>query len=759
MKNKFLIGLSTLLSLSLVSCNDINETSSIISGPEEILNARFDSYDKISFRTTELITNYKIYANDSVLKSVDVTTDTLDFLYTFDSINLVDVTNAYTIEVTFKITGNVKKGNVDVNSLYKTSTFAENYTYDGEDLGVTYTSKKSLFKVWSPVSTSISLRVYRNGTPKSVDPTIGDDTIYLERDLIKGEKGVWFVEVEEDLAGMYYTFVVNNYKFKDAEIVDPYAKSAGVNGLRGMIVDFSKTNPDGWDGVTPYNYDRKSLVVYETHVSDISSSETWSADKEHQKYAKKFKAAYLSGTTYTKENITVSTGFDHIKELGVNAVQLIPVFDQTNDEINMKFNWGYNPLNYNVIEGGYSSDPHDGYVRIKEFKELVMAYHNAKMNIIMDVVYNHVNEAINSNFDVLMPYYFYRYVNGTLANGSGCGNETASDMPMFKKFIVDSTAFLAKEYKLGGFRFDLMALHDMQTMEAVVNKLKTINEGIVVYGEPWDAGGSPLMKNVAASQTNGNRFEGYGQFNDQMRDSLIKSGMNAQKDQGWANNATSEINPGDIAKIVGGIKGFTMTSAKGGIKDPNKTVNYATCHDNYTLYDRIKASGVNDENTIKSACMLSNSVILTSQATTFMLAGEEFFRTKGGDHNSYQSSYKVNELNYELKADNLKAFDNYKKLIALKTKVDGLALDTQDCEKLEVITNNSNQIVYEIIDSKNNKSYKIIHNNGFASDALTKLDLEGYTLYLNTDLSEQEFILSSQTSFRPYQTIIAVKDL
>ena len=758
MKNKLFLGLATLLSFSILGCDD--DTGSTNVADEKLTNVRFASYGQITFRTSDTISNYKIYADDAEVDSIDVSTEDTNFKYTFSSKDLVNVTTYYTVEVTFKASGNKIVEGVNINSLYKTLEFDEKYTYDGDDLGVTYTSNKSTFKVWSPVSKSIKLRVYRNGTPKSVDSSIGDDTIYLERDLKMGNKGVWSVEVEEDLAGMYYTFVVNNYKFKNEEIVDPYAKSAGVNGLRGMIVDFSKTNPDGWDGVTPYQYDRKSLVVYETHISDISSSKTWSNNQEHKQHAKKFKGAYLSGTTYSKGDITVKTGFDHIKELGVNAVQLIPIFDQTNDEINMKFNWGYNPLNYNVLEGGYSSNPHDGYVRIKEFKELVMAYHNEGMNIIMDIVYNHVNEAIKSNFDILMPYYFYRYKsNLELSNGSGCGNETASDMPMFRKFMIDSTAFWAKEYKLGGFRFDLMALHDIETMNQLVKKLETINKGIVVYGEPWDAGGSALTGNFAASQTNGNKFEGYGQFNDQMRDSLIKSGMNGKTEKGWSNNSTSEASPADIAKILGGIQGFTMTGVTTGIKDPDKTVNYATCHDNYTLYDRIKTSGIEDENTIKSACMLSNSVILTSQATTFMLAGEEFFRTKGGDHNSYQSSYEVNELNYELKADNLKAFENYQKLIALKTSVDGLALNKEGCETLEVTINGSNQIVYDIVDSKNNKSYKIIHNNGYSPETLNKLDLSGYTLYLNTDLNSDEFTLSNETKFAAYQTIIAVKDL
>ena len=768
MNNKFLLGLTALMSFSMVGCNDNEISSSNVSNEdvsttpdysnEKLFTPRFASYTKISFNTSAPISNYKLYENEDVICSIDVEDTNRFFNYDFESESKVNVKKVYSVEVTFKDSGNKVRQDVDLNSLYKTEIFDKKFTSFDAQLGVTYTSSKSTFKVWSPVSTSITLKIYRNGTPKYINSLLGDDSIYLEKEMVSDDKGVWSTEINEDLAGMYYTYVVNNFKFNNFEIVDPYAKSAGVNGLRGMIVDFTKTNPEGWENVNVHPYNRKQLVVYETHISDLSSSKTWSSDEKHKEYAKKFKGAYLSGTKYSKNGVSVSTGFDHIKELGVNAVQLIPIFDQTNDEINMVFNWGYNPLNYNVLEGGYSTNPYDGYVRIKEFKELVKAYNEAGMNIIMDVVYNHVNEAVKSNFDVLMPYYYYRYSNSVLTDGSGCGNETASEMPMFRKFMIESTEFWAKEYKLGGFRFDLMALHDVDTMNQLTANLKSINEYIVVYGEPWNGGQSPLNSAKAASQANGHKFEGYGQFNDQMRDALIKSGMHANKEQGWINNTTSATPSTDIDKIVGGIKGYTMTGVSSGITDPDKTVNYATCHDNFTLFDRIKASGIEGDNLIKSMCMLANSMILTSQGTTFMLAGEEFFRTKGGDHNSYQSSYEVNELNYELKVDNLKAFDNYKKLIALKTSVDGLRLNKQQTSELEIVVNNKNQIIYDIVDSSNNVTYKIIHNNGYASDTLPSLDLTGYELYLNTSLNNNEFVVGSTTEFEAYQTIIVYKN-
>ncbi len=716
----------------------------------DILSPQFTDASTITFQTSGAITHYVIYEGETKLHEEDVQNEELtSFTYTFTSDHPADLTKTYSVEVTFKDEEITQKKVVNINRLYKDEVFNQ-FNYEGNDLGATYTEEKTTFKVWSPISSEIKVRVYENGTPKSVDATKGDDT-YEEYTMTKGNQGVFSAEVNEDLGGKYYTYVVTNSQYKDQEIVDPYAKSAGINGLRGMIVDFSKTNPTGWESVSPHQYDRKKLVVYETHVSDLTSSSTWSSREEDKPFAKKFKGAYIEGTTYTDNNITVKTGFDHIKELGVNAVQLVPIFDQANDETKMTFNWGYNPLNYNVLEGSYSTDPYDGYARIKEFKELVQAYNKAGINIIMDVVYNHVSAAGGSNFDVLMPGYYFRYSGNSFANGSGCGNETASEMPMFRKFMKDSTEFLAKEYKLGGFRFDLMALHDLDTMNKLTANLKTFNPNICVYGEPWAGDTSPLPGGQAASQENGARYVGYGQFNDQMRDALIKGGMSGNSEKGFV-NTTTELSTKDKTSIQNGIKGFTGTT----ILDPNKTVNYVTCHDNYTLFDRMKAANANvGELTAKSQAMLANSVVLTSQGTTFMLAGEEFLRTKGGDHNSYESSYQVNELNYALKITNKDMFENYQKLITLKKTVDGLHLDTDACTALNVSVS-KNQIKFDIKDTTNNKTYRIVHNN--AVGTLPNVDFAGYTLYLDTYFGTENTTLSGATQCRQYQTIIGFKN-
>lgn len=720
---------------------------------DEITKASFENYKRIAVETNTNIVSYKVYENGNVIGEQTLNNPTNGFRFSFPGETKASLEKSYKVEVKFQESKKTLSTNVSVRSLYKTADFKSEYTYDGQ-LGAIYSKESTTFKVWSPVATAIKVRLYNSGTPKSVSAS-GDDTIKGEYPMVRGEKGVYSVTVNGDLEGVYYTLIVTSGKYTNKEIVDPYAFSGGVNGLRGMIVDFSKTNPEGFEMISPFPYDRKELTVYETHIADITSSSTWTKDSATRKLEKTFKGAATSGTTYTENGVTVKTGLDHIKELGVNAVQLIPIFDQANDEIHMTFNWGYNPSNYNMLEGGYSTNPYNGYTRIVEFKELVKAYHDAGINIIMDVVYNHVNGVVGSNFDVLMPDYYFRYnADGSLSNGSGCGNETASEMPMFQKFMIDSVCFWAKEYKLGGFRFDLMGLHDLSTMEKLTNALKQINPNIVVYGEPWQGGTSPLSEADSAKQINAAKYKGYGAFNDQMRDSLIKGGLNGATATGWITNNKTATGTGDLNKIAAGIKGSTKTDSAE-INDPNKTVNYVTCHDNYTLYDRIKAAGIKDEAIVKKMAMLANSVVFTSNGTTFMLAGEEFLRTKGGNNNSYNASYKVNELDYALKVKNLDMFENYKKLIKLKQEVSGLHLSSGENNTLVIDTSLKNVIKYQITDKTTGRTYMIIHANGYNGGSLPTVDLSGYTLYLDTVNGTKT--LSASTKIESYETLIAYK--
>lgn len=733
---------------------------------------QFDNNKKITIVGNNKISSAAIYRNGADITSSATSASknggkTIEVTLNEDAI----ISDVYTAKITFESGVGCEKA-ISTRLLYN-SKFDEQFNYDGE-LGALYTAASTTFKVWSPVSQEITLRLYNNGTPKAVDATKGDDT-YVEHQMTKGEKGVFSTKVDGDLGGKYYTYVVKNASYPDGkEIVDPYAKGAGVNGLRGMIVDFSKTDPEGWSGVDYLTYDRKELTVYETHIAELTCSDTWGGTPSK---AKKYQGFYEAGTTYTKGEKTVKTGFDHIKELGVNAVQIIPFFDQANDEINTEFNWGYNPLNYNVVEGCYSSDPFDGYVRIRELKSLIQAYHDAGIEIIMDVVYNHVNGLSGSNFDVLMPFYYFRYTTtGQPSNGSGCGNETASDKYMFRKFMIDSVAFWTKEYKLGGFRFDLMGIHDIETMNQVVAKAKTINPHINVWGEPW-AGGTTAMPSgfVPAVQTNAKDYVGYGQFNDVMRDMMIASGMSSIGDKGWIDQMKYSISP---AALLSGMQGQTGINGSK-TTDPNKTVNYVTCHDNYTLHDRfVMAYGTDQqsEEIYEKMNVLANSVVFTSQGTTFMLAGEEMLRTKivynvdGSvkeavdedgkglgrpevSGNSYSSSYKTNEINYEWKLNHPQMFESYKKLIALKRGAEGLHGSSYN----EVAAYNKNSTISTKF-TWGGKEYIAYHRNGVSDskevDTSFAIDVTGYSLYLDTlgrTLSGNSIVLE------PFETLIIYK--
>lgn len=703
------------------------------------MTANFKSDKQIAITTKTPVTHVKVYEGDDLLAESD-TDATTSIRY-----NLLDRTpnleKEYKVEVTFVANNKEVSCNVGITALFDTALFNSTYTYNGE-LGALYTQNQTEFKVWSPVSTKIVLKLYNEGN--------GNAAAYQTVEMTKGNQGVFSTVVTGDLAGKYYTYTVYNSSYPTGmEIVDPYAKSAGLNGQRGQIVNFDETNPDGWDAVSPIQYDHNELVVWETHVADVTSSATWTGTESLRKT---FLGMIESGTTYTEGGVTVATGFDHIKELGVNAVQLVPIFDQSNDEVNVKFNWGYNPLNYNVLEGAYSTNAADGYVRITEFKQLVQAFNQAGINIIMDVVYNHVSAAIGSNFDVLMPGYYYRYTStGDMSNGSGCGNETASDRPMFRKFMIDSVSFWASEYKLGGFRFDLMGLHDIETMNELAAALKQINPAIAVYGEPWTGGTTTLAAGKQAVQKNANNLVGVAQFNDQMRDALIKGGLSGASEVGWVTGGRTS----DLSKIVSGMQGITKSSSYT-ISDMYKTINYVTCHDNYTLYDRILATGKynaeQDIEKIKQMVVLANAVVFTSNGTSFMLAGEELVRTKGGDHNSYESSYEVNELDYSRKIAYSDVFESYKALIAFKRGfVSTLGLTSNAIvESNYIVASLDGGKVITVTITAANATYVVVHCNAETSETI---NLEGYTLqYASIDVE-----LSAETPIAAYQTIIACK--
>ena len=710
--------------------------------------ARFKDFKTVEVKANDLFDAYSIKCNKEVILTKDLNEPVKEIEVQLSK--EISLDNDYVIEVKLNKNGLLVHRHIRFSPLYKLNKFHKLFSYDGE-LGALVEKDSTTFKVWSPISRKITLKVYKNGTPTYFDHKLGSDEVIIEQDMVKEKNGVFSLKINKNLHGFYYTYVVTNDSYKAREIVDIYAKSTGINGMRGMIVDFSKIDSVDLSKIKIHPYNPRSLTVYEAHIADITSSATWTSNPEIRKFEKTFLGACLKGTTYKENGIEVKTGFDHIKELGVNAVQLLPIFDQANNEAKMTFNWGYNPVNYNTLEGGYSTNPSDGIVRIKEFKELIKKYHDAGINIIMDVVYNHLNGAVGSSFDVLMPGYFFRYnKEGNYSNGSGCGNETASEMPMYRKFMIDSVLFWAKEYKLGGFRFDLMAIHDIETMNLLVKKLHEFDKNIVVYGEPWTGAGSMLSADLAASKANGNHFKGYGFFNDCIRDSLIRT----NKDRiysGWCANSINESRS-DQSRIIEGIKGISYD-----VKDPNKVVNYASCHDNMTLRDRIVFDGITSEKDIKRIAMLANSIVLTSNGISFILSGEEFLRSKGGCDNSYNSSYKVNELDYSLKIKNIDMFKNYQKLIHLKKNCNELSLDKGDNESLKIDGTNPNMISYELHDYKDKKLYKVFHLNGLKNSKPLLVNLEGYNLYMDSINSHKE--LSNSTLLIPFETLIAFKKI
>ena len=731
---------------------------------------QFNTASIIRIEANNPLSEVKLYKNDAEAEGYTVqdsgSTGKVKNVKLSSAANIED---AYTARITFE-SGPVANKIVSIRKLY-TSAFEEEYKYDGE-LGAIYTNASTTFKVWSPVSSKILLRIYNKGTPTSVDAVDGNDT-YDEFQMVKGEKGVFSYEVDGDLQGKYYTYVVFNAYNKDGrEIVDPYAKSAGVNGLRGMVVDFSQAEPAGWDSVDYDQTDKKHLTVYETHVADITSSETWTGTETNRK---KFAGMWESGTTYTENGKTVKTGFDHIKELGPNAIQIIPFFDQANDEVNVSFNWGYNPLNYNVVEGAYSSNPYDGYVRIRELKQMIKAYKAEGISMIMDVVYNHVNGLSGSNFDVLMPYYYFRYNDstGSPSSGSGCGNDTASERAMFKKFMIDSAVFWTQEYKLDGFRFDLMGLHDVGTMNSLSQAVKAVNPNITIYGEAWNLSTAIDSSYKLANQSNANSFLNYGQFNDKGRDALLSGGLSPAYTKGWMN---SEENPVQTEYLVESIKGITHSVTN----DPNKTTNYATCHDNYTLHDRGIAAGIYNETKLEGANIIANSIVMMSQGISFMLAGEEMLRTKivydneGNpvvnpdvteqvvykvSENSYASSYKTNEINYSWKVNHPNLFESYKKLLALKQNVGDLGLDQSQIQSSTTFsaTSERNGSVLRIKFSDESYDYEAFIGAAclykYAKDSTDPyvINLSGKEIYLDTDYQQG---VTNQITLNAYETVV-----
>ena len=519
---------------------------------------------------------------------------------------------------------------------YSSTEFESKYTYTGTDLGAVWTREKTAFRVWAPTASSVRVNLYRTG-----DAQVNDllESLSMNADV----NGTWFIEKSGDLNGIYYTYSVT-VAGNTTEACDPYARTTGVNGNRAMVIDLASTNPAGWDNDTDPNAGKPftDAVIYELHIRDLSIDES-------SGHSVKNKGKYLGVIepgTATKSGIP--TGLDHMKNLGITHLHILPMYDfGTVDEYHLdqpQFNWGYDPVNYNVPEGSYSSDPFNGAVRVAELKQMVKGLHDNGISVVMDVVYNHVYEAKDFCFNQIVPYYFSRTDSkGKLSDGSCCGNDTASERSMVRKYIVDSVKYWADEYHIDGFRFDLVGLIDTVTVNSLMTEVHKTHPHVVFYGEGWDMETTLSKKVLLTTKDNASAVPGFAFFSDTIRD-LLKGSVFDNTTPGFVTGVPAS--DADLWRCFMGIPAWCPS--------PLQTVNYVSCHDNNTLIDRIALSTpkATQEERIRMN-NLAAAFCLTAQGIPFFQAGEEMLRSKplpngGFEHNSFRSSDEINSIKWNL---------------------------------------------------------------------------------------------------------------
>jgi pullulanase len=529
-------------------------------------------------------------------------------------------------------------------------------------------------------------------------------------------KGTWVATLKGDQNGTVFNYRVSVNNTVN-EAVDPYVRATTVNGTRGVIVNLDATDPKGWSTSKPkFSGKPTDAVIYELHVRDLSMDASSGIPAKN-------KGKFLALTDLSTSNNSQKTGVSAIKDLGVTHVELLPIFDfATVNENIPTFNWGYDPQNYNVPEGSYSSDPTKPTARITELKSAIMALHKAGLRVNMDVVYNHVSNANTFSQNLIVPGYFFRRDdNGNLTSGSGCGNDVASERPMVRKFIVDSVKYWTTEYNLDGYRFDLMGLMDIQTINEITTALKKIDPTILVIGEGWNMGTLPADKR--ANQLNISKLPGVAHFNDQIRDGIKGSVFDAA-DNGFATGKfTAKMNV--MAGIVGNTDYSTEIMTKWTTNAPGQSVNYVESHDNMTLVDKITAS-VKDVKPAEIAQLsqLAGSIALLSQGMPFIQAGQEFLRSKGGDTNSYKSSDLVNSLKWGTQSANSATVKYYKGIIALRKAHPAFRMATTELvrKNLTFLTSPEGTIAYSIngSDVKDSAStIVVVHNANTTSQTIT----------------------------------------
>ena len=579
-----------------------------------------------------------------------------------------------------------KKSGKDWREIFESKEFDEKYTYEGNDLGANYSKDETLFKVWAPTAEDVVLNIYKDGNKSTVK-----ESFQMEYD----KKGVWSVKVEGDLHKTYYTYTINA-DGNDNETGDVYAKACGVNSLRSMVVDLSRTNPEGWEEDKHVLYPLDKTEIWEIHIGDFSNDINSGVKEE---YRGKYLAFTEENTTLKNDNVH-PTCLNYLKNLGITHVHLLPSFDygSVDESKNEGFNWGYDPVNYNVPEGSYSTDPFNGEVRIMEFKKMVQALHKAGLSVVMDVVYNHTY-SLDSNFNKTVPYYYYREEeDGTYCNGSACGNDTASERKMYQKYIIDSVLYWMNEYHVDGFRFDLMGLHDTETMNLIREAINKSENGkdVIIYGEPWSAGPSNFKKGYKPATKDAIRDlnDGISIFNDDTRDAA-KGKFNELESPGFVNGGV-----GFEERIKRAFLGLIDVSYKEQPKQPNQIINYVSAHDNSTFWDKLVDSVKKNKDYLTkdyellSMNKLGAAFVQLSYGIPFMQAGEEAGRTKLGEDNSYNLSRELNKLDWNRMYEFEDLMNYYKGLIALRKELRNFYdLSKYSLENISFIENLPEQVI------------------------------------------------------------------
>lgn len=648
-------------------------------------------------------------------------------------------------------------------NIFDTKEFNDKYYYGGA-LGAIYSPKKTEFRVWAPTASEVILNTFREG--------LGDnklDSVKMEQ----AENGTWVYNMRSDQSGLYYTYTVT-VDGKSNEVVDPYAKAVGANGLRGMVIDLKATDPVGFrETRRPAFGNPTDAVVCETHVRDFSNHYT-----SNSEYPGKFLAFTETGKQLPDGTLT---GVEHLKELGVTHVQLLPSYDYyTVDETKpnkSQFNWGYDPLNYNVPEGSYSTDPYNGDVRVNEYKQMVKSLHENGIRVIMDVVYNHTMFGKDSYLNMTVPNYYYRTrEDGTFYDGSACNNETASDRAMCRKYIIDSVVYWASEYMLDGFRFDLMGIHDIVTMNEIRAELDKIDPSIIIYGEGWTGGECGIPDELRALKCNAKQYPGVGAFSDDIRDG-IKGHVFELTEKGFVSGA-----PDFEETIKFGVVGCTdypgidmskvNYSNEAWAANPTQAVNYVEAHDNLTIWDKLATSNPEDnEDTRIKMDKLAVGIVFTAQGVPFIQFGQDFLRTKYNeelgsfDENSYCSPDSVNNIDWNRKSQYIDVFNYYKGLIAFRkfhkslrfTKTEQIVANLKfiDCTE-------PNMVAYTISASENGdvSDILIVYNANRNDKAFTLPDGK-WEVYVNGENAGTEVIetIEGECSVAGISLLAAVKAL